>query len=278
MSNRIDRRSSSWRENIISPRQKQYFAGLRSAVPTPLRRLSSASCWSQGSHQPNPTFSRHRLIYTSPALHRKHMALRHPSSALRVERASLLFVSPAALIPQSSRHRTLKPLSLQHSSTMHSHPRRKPSLSMSSTSHPFTAGDEIQGIVTRITNYGAFLQLPGGLSGLVHISEIADRFVKSVSDYVNVGDTVTVRVLSIDRERRKITLSRRQAMRSTGYDRVVELGGDWGHPWNDEGNTNYMQLSTTSPHTLPCHWEPDPSLFKPFDPPPSNDSNLGDET
>lgn len=211
-------------------------------------------------------------------LHREHMAFRHPSSAVQLERASLLFVSPAALILQSSRPSTLRPLSFHHCSTMYSHRRRKPSLSMSNPSHPFTAGDEIQGIVTRITNYGAFLQLPGGLSGLVHISEIADRFVKSVSDHVNVGDTITVRVLSIDRERRKITLSRRQAMRSTGYDRVVELGGDWGHPWNDEGNTNYMQLSTTTPHTHPCHWEPDPSLFKPFDPPPSNESNLGVET
>lgn len=132
---------------------------------------------------------------------------------------------------------------------------------------PLSEGDEVKGKVTGVTAYGAFVQLPNGQSGLVHISEIADSFISSVSGYVSVGDMVHVRVLSINPKSRKIALSIKQAVaaRATGYDRVVELGGDWGHPWNDDGKTNFLKLSSTPQTPGPHHWEPDLSLFKPFD-------------
>ncbi len=55
-------------------------------------------------------------------------------------------------------------------------------------------------------NFGAFVSLPGGKSGLVHISEIANTFVKDVHDHLQVGQTVKVKVLDIN-EQGKINLS-----------------------------------------------------------------------
>jgi S1 RNA binding domain protein len=57
-------------------------------------------------------------------------------------------------------------------------------------------GSKVQGKVTGITNFGAFVELPGGSTGLVHISEVADSFVKDVNDYLKVGDLIEVKVLS----------------------------------------------------------------------------------
>ncbi len=63
-----------------------------------------------------------------------------------------------------------------------------------------------EGRVTGIMNFGAFVSLPGGKSGLVHISEIANTFVKDVHDHLQVGQTVRVKVLDIN-EQGKINLS-----------------------------------------------------------------------
>ncbi len=49
---------------------------------------------------------------------------------------------------------------------------------------PITVGKVVEGTVTGITNFGAFIQLPGGDSGLVHISEISDDYVEKVTDYL----------------------------------------------------------------------------------------------
>ena len=63
-----------------------------------------------------------------------------------------------------------------------------------------------EGKVTGIMNFGAFVSLPGGKSGLVHISEISNTFVKDVHDHLNVGQMVKVKVLEIN-EQGKINLS-----------------------------------------------------------------------
>ena len=71
-------------------------------------------------------------------------------------------------------------------------------------------GEILEGKVTGITKFGAFVQLPGGVSGLVHISEIANAFVNDVNDYLTMGQTVKVKVVSIT-EAGKINLSIKQA-------------------------------------------------------------------
>ncbi len=72
-------------------------------------------------------------------------------------------------------------------------------------------GEILEGKVTGITKFGAFVALPGGKSGLVHISEVANAFVSNVSDHVQVGQTVRVMVLSVTPEG-KINLSMKRAL------------------------------------------------------------------
>ena len=72
-------------------------------------------------------------------------------------------------------------------------------------------GEILEGRVTGITKFGAFVALPGGKSGLVHISEVANAFVSDVNEYVQVGQTVKVKVLSISPEG-KINLSIKKAL------------------------------------------------------------------
>jgi len=70
-------------------------------------------------------------------------------------------------------------------------------------------GTKIEGKVTGITNFGAFVDLGEGQSGMVHISEVADGYVKDIHDVLTVGDTVKVLVLN-ERDH-KIALSIKQA-------------------------------------------------------------------
>ncbi|MDN5346469.1 MAG: binding domain protein [Clostridia bacterium] len=67
-------------------------------------------------------------------------------------------------------------------------------------------GAILEGVVAGITKFGAFVELPGGLTGLVHISEVADNFVKDIKDYVKEADRVKVKVIRID-DKGKIGLS-----------------------------------------------------------------------
>ena len=66
------------------------------------------------------------------------------------------------------------------------------------------------GKVTRIVDFGAFVAIGGGKEGLVHISQIADKRVEKVSDYLTMGQEVPVKVLEIDRQGR-IRLSMKEA-------------------------------------------------------------------
>lgn len=61
-------------------------------------------------------------------------------------------------------------------------------------------GSEVEGKVTGITNYGAFIDLGGGAVGLVHISQIADSFVTDIKQHLKVGDVVKVKVTALTRE------------------------------------------------------------------------------
>lgn len=71
-------------------------------------------------------------------------------------------------------------------------------------------GSIVEGVVTGITNFGAFVQLPGGETGLVHISEVADSYVKDINEFLKKTDAVKVKILSVDGDG-KIGLSIRKA-------------------------------------------------------------------
>ncbi|CAM9440624.1 unnamed protein product [Choristocarpus tenellus] len=72
------------------------------------------------------------------------------------------------------------------------------------------AGEEYEGVVNNVVSYGAFVDVGTEVNGLVHISQLADEFVANTEDHVSEGDTVRVRVLSVDPEGRKLVLSMRQ--------------------------------------------------------------------
>ncbi|MCI5675167.1 MAG: S1 RNA-binding domain-containing protein [Ezakiella sp.] len=67
-------------------------------------------------------------------------------------------------------------------------------------------GDIIEGKVNGLTKFGCFIDLEGGESGLVHISEISNRYVQNIEDFVKVGDVVKAKVVEIN-ENGKIALS-----------------------------------------------------------------------
>lgn len=71
----------------------------------------------------------------------------------------------------------------------------------------YYVGEEIEGKVVQIKEYGAFIELEPGLDGLVHISEVAHKRVTNIEDELKIGQKVKARVLDIDIERRRISLS-----------------------------------------------------------------------
>ena len=85
-------------------------------------------------------------------------------------------------------------------------------------------GDIVKGVVTGIQPYGAFIVLDNEINGLIHISEISDKFVRSIEDYVNVGDTISVRILEIDYETNHAKLSLKNVENSSTLKNVKKRG------------------------------------------------------
>ena len=90
-----------------------------------------------------------------------------------------------------------------------------------------TVGMVLEGVVTNVAAFGAFVDVGVHQDGLVHISQLADRRVGDPRDVVKVGDIVKVRVLEVDLERQRISLSmrseeaRRHAMANRHENRTV---------------------------------------------------------
>jgi S1 RNA binding domain protein len=80
-------------------------------------------------------------------------------------------------------------------------------------------GTILEGKVTGITKFGAFVELPGGKTGMVHISEVAPTFVKEIRDFVTENQTVKVKVMSIS-EDGKVSLSIKKAMAPVPHSNV----------------------------------------------------------
>src|SRR5471032_2289328 len=71
----------------------------------------------------------------------------------------------------------------------------------------FKIGDVVQGTVTKITSFGAFVELKDGIDGLVHISQISEERIEKIKDVLKPGQQVTARVIKIDRDERRLGLS-----------------------------------------------------------------------
>lgn len=83
-------------------------------------------------------------------------------------------------------------------------------------------GQVVDGVVSNLTKFGAFINLPEDKSGLVHISEISDSYVENVSDFLKKGQQVKVKILSLD-DRGKIALSIKQAQKKTSKPAEVDF-------------------------------------------------------
>ena len=82
-------------------------------------------------------------------------------------------------------------------------------------------GTVLEGKVTGITKFGAFIALPGGKSGMVHISEVANAYVSDIHDHLSDGQTVKVKVLAIAPDG-KINLSIKKAVDTPANNLVAE--------------------------------------------------------
>ena len=87
----------------------------------------------------------------------------------------------------------------------------------------FTPGQKVKGKVTKLTNFGVFVELEQGLEGLLHISELSDNKIESPEEVVKVGDEVDVKVLRVDAKDRKIGLSMRNVDDNTVPDDVPDM-------------------------------------------------------
>lgn len=105
---------------------------------------------------------------------------------------------------------------------------------------PLEVGKIVEGKVTGITAFGAFVQLPEGKTGLVHISEVAQEYVKDVSAHLKENQTVKVKILTID-PNGKVSLSIKKAMEENPSiiksKPPVEV--DWSAGKNASGNASF---------------------------------------
>ncbi len=71
----------------------------------------------------------------------------------------------------------------------------------------YRIGQTVEGTVTGVQSYGAFVSIDAENAGLVHISELSDGFVRDVTLFVNIGDKIKVKILEIDEKTRQMRLS-----------------------------------------------------------------------
>jgi small subunit ribosomal protein S1 len=104
-------------------------------------------------------------------------------------------------------------------------------------------GQVVPGRVTKLVPFGAFVRVEEGIEGLVHISELADRHVEIPEQVVQVGDEIFVKIIDIDLDRRRISLSLKQANEGTIGEAVGEDFDPtlYGMPasYDDQGNYLY---------------------------------------
>jgi small subunit ribosomal protein S1 len=108
-----------------------------------------------------------------------------------------------------------------------------------------TIGQVVPGRVTKLVPFGSFVRVAEGIEGLVHISELAERHVEIPEQVVNVGDEIYVKVIDIDLERRRISLSLKQANEGTVGEAVADHFDptQYGMPaqYDDAGNYIYPE-------------------------------------
>ncbi len=116
----------------------------------------------------------------------------------------------------------------------------------------YAPGDVVTGKVTKLTNFGVFVELEQGLEGLLHISELADHKVDSPEEVVNVGDDIEVKILRVDRAERKIGLSRKKAQWTKEDGEEGEEGAEGSTPTGEGENGEPATVAASATKAEPA--------------------------
>jgi len=151
-------------------------------------------------------------------------------------------------------------------------------------------GDVVTGVVTKVVPFGAFVQVAEGTEGLVHISELSDAHVELPEQIIQVGQEVQARVIDVDAERRRISLSLKQAIDpgAMAYSSFTP-GGPKAKPSDEEALTaeepaaadasgaETAPAAPSEPEPTP-EPEPEPEMQREPDPEPASAPADGDES
>ena len=103
----------------------------------------------------------------------------------------------------------------------------------------YQTGQTVSATITRLTTFGAFARLEGSIEGLIHISEMADRIISHPKEVVREGDQVSVKILKVDPERRRMGLSLKQGDEGDEQaNSMMSYGRDEGEPLVDRPALN----------------------------------------
>lgn len=114
----------------------------------------------------------------------------------------------------------------------------------------FKVGQLVEGVITRLTKFGAFARLEGDLEGLIHISEISDTRIEHPKEKLHEGDVVTLRIIRIDPEQRRIGLSLRKVDSGAYKDldlKQIDLEGVQLELAGDSASTDTLPSDKESP-------------------------------
>lgn len=71
----------------------------------------------------------------------------------------------------------------------------------------YNEGDIVYGVITNILGYGAFVEVDKEYTGLIHISEFSDNYVRSIKDFVEIGERVKLKVIEVEEDKKRLKLS-----------------------------------------------------------------------
>jgi small subunit ribosomal protein S1 len=125
----------------------------------------------------------------------------------------------------------------------------------------YNEGDVVSGKVTKVVTFGAFVEILPGVEGLVHISELAQHHVENPREVVSQGDTVNVRILEVDAERRRLSLSLKRV--DDGMPLQPGAGEDAAPPTIDLSEDVFSDESAAAPAAEAEPVESEPELVEP---------------
>jgi small subunit ribosomal protein S1 len=123
----------------------------------------------------------------------------------------------------------------------------------------FKAGEVIEGEVTKLVPFGAFVRVADGIEGLVHISELSESHVESAEEIVQVANRVRVRVVEVDVSRRRVSLSMRRVDEPVGIEPEIEAEvEETTEAATEPAEAPADELAAAEPGSSPTEGEPEP--------------------